>query len=150
MNKLKHSIPPRILHTLYCTLILTYLSYGILIRGNTCKSYLDKVVKLQKWAIITVSNSHYRSHTGPLFSTNNLLTVTYMYLNFECLCLNTPLMIFLALLKTLYPTRHVNDFNLTKNKKAFSDHAIRTRGLVLWNSLSKSLRDSKSVKHFRK
>ena len=23
-----------------------------------------------------------------------------------------------------YPTRHVNDFNLTNNKKAFSDHAI--------------------------
>ena len=51
MNKLKHYIPYRILHTLYCTLILPYLSYGILIWGNTCKSYLDKLVKLQKWAI---------------------------------------------------------------------------------------------------
>ena len=49
-----------------------------------------------------------------------------------------------------YPTRHVNDFNLAKNKKAFSDHAIRTRGPILWNSLSKSMRNSKSVNHFRK
>ena len=48
MNKLKHYIPYRILHTLYCTLILPYLSYGILIWGNTYKSYLDKLVKLQK------------------------------------------------------------------------------------------------------
>ena len=51
MNKLKHSIPHCILRTLYCTLILPYINYGILIWGNTCKSYLDKLVKLQKWAI---------------------------------------------------------------------------------------------------
>ena len=50
-----------------------------------------------------------------------------------------------------YPTRHVNDFTLIKfNKKAFSDHTIQTRSPVLWNSLSKSMRDSKSVKHFQK
>ena len=63
MNKLKHYIPYRILHTLYCTLISPYLNYGILIWGNTCKSYMDKLVKLQKWAIRVVSNSHYRCHT---------------------------------------------------------------------------------------
>ena len=38
MNKLKHSIPHCILRTLYCTLILPYINYGILIWGNTCKS----------------------------------------------------------------------------------------------------------------
>ena len=34
-----------------------------------------------------------------------------------------------------YQTRHVNDLNLTHNKKAFSDHSIRTGGPLLWNSL---------------
>ena len=79
MNKLKHYIPYRILHTLYCTLVLPYLSYGILIWGNTCKSYLDKLVILQKWAIRTISNSHYRSHTGPLLAKHNVLTISDMY-----------------------------------------------------------------------
>ena len=79
MNKLKHYIPYRILHTLYCTLISPYLNYGILIWGNTCKSYLDKLVKLQKWAIRVVSNSHYRYHTGPLFAKSKFLTVTDMH-----------------------------------------------------------------------
>ena len=41
--------------------------------------YLDKLVKLQKWAIRTISNSHYRSHTGPLFAKCNFLTVTDMH-----------------------------------------------------------------------
>ena len=38
-----------------------------------------------------------------------------------------------------YLTRHVNDLNLTKNKKAFSEHAIQTHGSVLWHSLSQSV-----------
>ena len=79
MNKLKHFVPTRILHTLYCTLVLPFLNYGILIWGDTCKLYLDKLIKLQKWAIRTVSNSHYRSHTGPIFAIYNVLTVTDMH-----------------------------------------------------------------------
>ena len=80
MNKLKHFVPTQVLHTLYCTLVLPNLNYGILIWGKTCKSYLNKLVKLQKWAIRTVSNSHYRSHTGPFFFYKyNVLTVTDMY-----------------------------------------------------------------------
>ncbi len=63
MNKLKYTIPHCILRTLYCTLVLPYLSHAILILGNTHKLYLEKVVKLQKRAIRIVSNSHYyKSH----------------------------------------------------------------------------------------
>ena len=48
-----------------------------------------------------------------------------------------------------YPTRHVNDLNVTNTKKSFSNHIIRTRGPILWNSLPKSIKECKSVKHFR-
>ena len=48
-----------------------------------------------------------------------------------------------------YQTRHVNDLNLTNNKKSFSDHSIRTYGPILWNSLPTAIKDSKSVNHFR-
>ena len=64
-----------ILYSLYCTLILPYINYGVLKWGNTCEIYLDKIFKLQKWAIRTISNSRYRSHTGPLFSEFNILNV---------------------------------------------------------------------------
>ena len=49
-----------------------------------------------------------------------------------------------------YSTRQGQDFNLTMNKKCFSDHAIRTSGPILWNSLDKSLKTVNSVKYFRK
>ncbi len=46
----------------------------ILAWGNTCKTYLNKLVKLQKWA-----SQYYRSHTEPIFSKYNILTVNDMY-----------------------------------------------------------------------
>ena len=61
LTKLKHFVPENILYTLYCTLILPYINYGVFILGNT--------------SIRTISNSHFRSHTGPLFSKFNILNV---------------------------------------------------------------------------
>ena len=48
-----------------------------------------------------------------------------------------------------YPPRHVNDLDLTNNKKSFFDHSIRTCGFILWNSLPTAITNSKSVNHFR-
>ena len=48
INKLKYFIPKRILLSLYYTLVMPYLNYGFLAWGNTCKTYLNKRLKLQK------------------------------------------------------------------------------------------------------
>ena len=48
-----------------------------------------------------------------------------------------------------FQTRHINDLNLTNNKKSFLDHSIRTCGPTLWNSLPTAIKDSKSVNHFQ-
>ena len=34
-----------------------------------------------------------------------------------------------------YPTRQVNDLNLTNNNKSFSDHSIQTCGLIFFGTL---------------
>ena len=67
MNKLKFFVPERILRTLYCSLVLPYINYGILIWGKAWDMYLCKIHKLQKWAIRVISNSHYRSHAASIF-----------------------------------------------------------------------------------
>ena len=151
--------PYSILRTLYCTLILPYINYGIVIWGRTYKSYLDKIIKLQKWAIRTITNSHYRSHTAPLFLKTNLLNVTDMYtlelgvFMYRFSINDLPLSFKYYFKKRSdihkYQTRHTNDLQLTNNKKTFSDQCIRTNGPVLWNSLPEKIRKSKTVKHFR-
>ena len=138
MIKLKHFVPTRILHILYCTLVLPYLNYGILIWGNTCKSYQTKLIKLQKWAIRTVSNSHYRSQTRPIFAKYNVLTVTDMH------TLELGMFMYRSSVNKLpssfnnyftkrseahnYLTRHGDHLGLTKTKKTFSDQSVHTSG----------------------
>ena len=72
-------IPECILRTLYCTLVLPYINYGILTWGKACKTYLENIHKLQKWAVRIISNSYYRSHSAPLFQTHNILNVYNSY-----------------------------------------------------------------------
>ena len=159
INKLKYSVPKRVLYTLYCTLVLPYVNYNILVWGNTCHSYLDKILKLQKWAVRSITNSHYRSHSAPLFNELKILNVYDTYKleagifmfkyslnllpeNFEC---------FFSKNKDLhkYFTRNGNDFILTRNKKVFSDQSIKTSGPLLWKSIDHKIKNSNSIKHFR-
>ena len=159
LSKLKHFVPEYILYSLYCTLVLPYINYGILIWGNTYKTYLDKIFKLQKWAIRTISSEHYRCHTGPLFIKHNVLNVfdifklelgVFMYKHQTKLL---PQMFSNYFLKHNqvhnYPTRNSQDYSIHKTKKMFSDRAIRTVGPALWNSLDKKIKDCKNIKHFR-
>ena len=73
---------PDISYSLYCTLVLPYINYGILIWGNTCKTYLGKIFKLQKWAIRIISLEHYRSHTDPLLKKKVLIIFDAFKLEF--------------------------------------------------------------------
>ena len=77
-NKLKFFVPEQILHTLYCTLVLPYVNYGILIWGQACKTYLEKIHKLHKWVLRIISNSHYRSHSILLFLKYDILNVQHV------------------------------------------------------------------------
>ena len=139
LTKLKHLVPENILYSLYCTLILPYIYYAVLIWGNTCKIYLDKIFKLQKWAIRTISNSHYRSHTGPLFSKYNVLYVHDTFKHKSTSAIFSTY--FTKHVQTHnYPTRNAQDYSINITKKMFSDRAIRNCGPSFWNSLDKTLK----------
>ena len=75
LTQLKHFIPVNILYSLYCTLILPYINYGVLIWGNTCKIYLDKIFKLQKWAIRTILAT---TEATPGLCSQNIMFLMFM------------------------------------------------------------------------
>ena len=75
LKRLKRFLPMSILKTLYNSLILPHLSYGILSWGP--KS--NRLLKLQKWAIRTVTNSKYNAHTDPIFKKLGLLKIHDIY-----------------------------------------------------------------------
>ena len=97
--------------------------------------------------IRTISKSHYRSHTQPLFAKYNILNVNDMYslelgvfmYKYSINDLPNAFIDYFTKRSDIhgYKTRHVNDLNLTKNKKHFSNHSDWTTGPILWNSIDK-------------
>lgn len=75
LNRLKRFLPNYTLNTLYNALVLPHINYGILTWGNN----LNRVQKLQKWAVRVITNSKYNAHTDPLFKKLNLLKATDIY-----------------------------------------------------------------------
>ena len=68
-RRLKRFLPFFILKTLYSSLFLSYVNYGILLWGPN----LNRIEKLQKWALRTITNSKYNAHTEPILKRHSLL-----------------------------------------------------------------------------
>ena len=69
INKLKHYLPKSVLLTLYNSLFLPYLNYGLLLWGNNSRG----IFKIQKKALRIITLAKYNSHTDPIFKQLNIL-----------------------------------------------------------------------------
>ena len=78
-DKPKYFVPKRILLSLYYTLVMPYLNYGILTWENSCKTYLNKLLKLQKRAVRHICKTSFRHSSIPLFRDLRILNVYNMY-----------------------------------------------------------------------
>ena len=159
MNKLKLFFPSSTLLTLYFSLILPYLNYGILAWGNTYSTLLDKILLLQKKALRISFNLHLREHTDQLFFNNKILKVKDIY------SLQLGLFMFKYNSKKLpkvfenlffkndtvhkYPTRRSNEFHLPLLRTILSQNTFLYTGPKLWNDLDEDLKKAKSLVSFK-
>lgn len=49
-----------------------------------------------------------------------------------------------------YHTRNSQDYIIPRMKTNFAYKQVRTSGAIIWNSIGKSTKYSKNIKHFRK
>ena len=75
IKRTKDFLPYHILVTLYKSLILPILYYGILLWGTQC----ERIYKLQKRIFRIITNQHYMAHSEPICKTLNLLKLPDMY-----------------------------------------------------------------------
>ena len=75
INKLKYVYPEAALMTLYTSLFLSHINYGLLLWGtDVAKAFL-----LQKKMIRIITGSEYRAHSEPLFKASELLTIPDLF-----------------------------------------------------------------------
>ena len=67
LSKIRNYVTPKVLTQPYYSLIYPYLTYGIVIWGNTYKSTLYPIVMLQKKAVQIITFSNFDEHSSPLF-----------------------------------------------------------------------------------
>ena len=159
INHIKHFVPNEVLYSLYCTLVLPYINYGVLAWGNTSKSHLEKVFKLQKKALRIISNSPYLCHSAPIFKNYNVLNVydtynlelsTFMYKHFYDQLPKAFNNYFIRQpTDHRYHTRNTNDYKICLTKTKFVSKTMRFAGPRNWNTINKDTKMAKSVKHFR-
>ena len=75
LNRLKRIYPEQILLTIYNSLFISHINYGLLLWWKD----QDRVNKLQKKAVRIVSGSQYLAHTEPLFKHLNILKAKDLY-----------------------------------------------------------------------
>lgn len=51
LAQLRHFVPPHTLLNIYQSLICPYITYGLSVWGQACKSYLNDILMLQKCAL---------------------------------------------------------------------------------------------------
>ena len=146
------------LHLLYCSLMLPHLSYCVEVWGNNYKTLIQPIFILQKKAIRIVSHSDYYTPTNPLFIQLHTLKLQ------DLVELNTAIIMYKAkndLLPTciqqlfhsrqsLYNLRGVAIFKGTNVRINSKERCVSVRGVKLWNSLDDHLKNSTSLKVFKR
>ena len=75
LHRLKYIYPQNILETIYKSLFIPHINYGLLLWGRN----LDSVAKLQKGVIRTITNSNFIALSEPLLKELRLLNVYDMH-----------------------------------------------------------------------
>ena len=136
MNRLKHIFPTAVLRTLYCSLILPYLTYCNIVWGNTFRTYTNKLVMLQKKATRLISKAHFIAHTDPLFKDLKLLNLDninkYQQNVFMYKYANKQLP---SKFQALFTFRTSTNIHLPTRRTRLFQHTIRYTGAKNWNTL---------------
>ena len=145
-----HSINLSILIQLYYSLIYPYLTYGILIWGNTYKSTLNPLLILQKRAIRTITFSKFDAHSSPIFQQLQILKIydlafieTALFMHqFYTKQLPSSFDNFFTLLSARHPynTRIAsrNNYYLPKARTNYGIFNIRFTGAKVWNLITRA------------
>ena len=160
ISRARNSLKTKELRTLYCTLVLPYINYGVVLWGNNNKTRLNRISKLQKRAIRIISKADYRCDTLPLFNNLGLLKFPDIVLKDTAIMMHkvatqkVPMRL-ASMFTNLcsihqHKTRQHDDFYCPKFKTNIKKFSFSVIGCKTWNSLSDELKSCKSLEMFKR
>lgn len=162
ISKLRHFVPKHTLINIYRSLIAPYLSYGLIVWGQACKSYLDKLLKLQKRVLRFIYFSDHNQHAIPLFSDAGILPLQFSYyelaanLMFDIRCRDAPRNI-RDLFEDIsnihsYNTRSSasKNFYTQSSRLSIQLNSFSRIGTTIWNEMPLTLRNLSKYNFKRK
>ena len=75
LNKHQQTLPQTVMLQLYYALVHPLLLYGMILRGATYPTYLQKLKSLQNLAIRTIVGAHFRDLVNPYYSQLKILQI---------------------------------------------------------------------------
>ena len=82
LHRLTYIYPQNILETIYKSLFIPHINYGLLLWGRN----LDSVAKLQKKAIRTITNTNFIAHSEPLLYILTIIDHSLKKLKHHIIC----------------------------------------------------------------
>ena len=149
---LRHFVPLITLLSIYRSLILPYLSYGLAAWGQAAKTHPQKILVLQKRALRLKYFSNPRAHAMPLFISSKILPLNMLYVKtvssimFDVSHMNIPPNISDLFTKAeekhMYKTRFSSsdNFYITTSRLSQTQKSFARFGAKLWNSLHDKFR----------
>jgi hypothetical protein len=160
MNASKRYLTSKHLQTLYNSLIYPYLSYGVLLWGSTYKTYINKLIVMQKKAVRTIVRAPYNAHTNLIFQELSILKFQdiynahlgkYMYQQLNIL-LPEPLLHKFRFNRDIHVhnTRQRDQLHTQKSRTVLVANSFIKRGPDYWNSLPDEIQKCETVNLFNK
>uniref|UniRef100_A0A669C5X4 Reverse transcriptase domain-containing protein n=1 Tax=Oreochromis niloticus TaxID=8128 RepID=A0A669C5X4_ORENI len=157
LYKTKHVLNKKSLYTLYCSLLLPYMTYCLEIWGNAYKTNTLPIFKLQKRAIRIINQSNYIEPTNILFINLNTLKfydlVEYKMAQIMYKAQNNLLCRSIQKLfkvrESQYDLRGTDVFKTNKIRTNIKQRCVSVRGVNLWNSYDNDLKRCSSFSLFK-
>jgi hypothetical protein len=146
--------------TLYYSLIYPYLTYCILIWGNSPAQTIWPIYRLQKIAIRIIANLRKRNSSIPFCKKHKILRLPEIY------SLYTGIFIFKvknSLLPEIYnglfnqnnayhnyPTRNSKKLRIPKVRTQLAENFITKTGVNIWNNLHEDLQNNRKIGSFKR
>ena len=156
ISRVRHFTNLNALKLIYYTLVYPYLIYGDLIWGNTYKTRIQKLMRIQKKIVRLITFKPYSEHTETIFKNleilnvyqiNDFLTSIFMFRYFNLK--NLP-EIFTNYFVTNNEVHHHNTRKTSKlhksyNRTHYAKHTLSNSGVDIWNGLTNKYKDIRSL-----